>query len=63
MLGGTAQSAKLVFSNSNQIRTFFNINNVGSGTNIFKLQGAVSAGNSIQHGGGYVQMGYLVLGR
>ena len=64
VLGGTAQDSFLKYSTTNETRSTFNITPIGSGTTIFKLQGICNSGTArIEHGGGYLHMGYLVLGK
>ena len=63
-LGGTTLTPVMIFGNTFTHKFISSVSIAGAGTTAYKLQGIVTAGtNPIQFGGGYLWMGYLVLGK
>jgi len=64
VLGTAIMDSTLYFTTVDTSRTLINFGTITAGTNVFKLQGAMSGtNNAIQHGGRYLQMFYMVLGK
>ena len=64
ILGTQTFSPPMLFRNQTIQNFLLNVGTVASGTTTYKLQGASGSGTvSLQFGGGYLNMGYLVLGK